>query len=345
MTDYLKSIGFYTLSDDRTRNTSERSQMKRAELIITEYCNFTCAYCRPIQASAFGDRKIKQMSLDEIKTTIDYWRAGQPLENIRFSGGEPTLHHSIKDAVAYAKAKGIKRIAISTNGSNKLYLYKELVDLGTNDFSVSLDGCCAEDVNAMAGGVKGAFEAITSNIEALSKLAYLTVGIVLTPENVAGAIGTIRLADKLDVSDIRVIPSAQYNKPIEALGQLEEEILARHPILRYRVERFKKGEHVRGMKAADSPRCAIVLDDSIVAGGHHYPCVISFREHGAPIGKVGPNMRAERAAWFREHNCLEDPICKANCLDCIVWANNKFREFHPELFTDLPTKKHHLKVI
>lgn len=38
--DDLKNIGFYTLSDERAKNTSVTSQMKRCEMIITEYCNF-----------------------------------------------------------------------------------------------------------------------------------------------------------------------------------------------------------------------------------------------------------------------------------------------------------------
>lgn len=40
----LKEIGFYTLLDERVLNTSETSQMKRCEMIITEYCNFRCPY-------------------------------------------------------------------------------------------------------------------------------------------------------------------------------------------------------------------------------------------------------------------------------------------------------------
>ena len=294
----------------------------------------------------FDDRKIKQMSLDEIKATIDLWCKDEPLENIRVSGGEPTLHHHIKDVVAYAKSKGIKRIAISTNGSNKLELYKELIELGVNDFSISLDGCCAEDITLMSGGVKGAYEAVTSNIRELSKLTYVTVGIVLTPDNVKQAMDTIYFADQLGVADIRVIPSAQFNKPVEALGQLDEAILDRHPILKFRVNQFKNGLHVRGMQPTDSPRCAIVLDDSMVAGTHHWPCVIYYREHGDPIGKVGVNMRHERAEWSASHNRLTDPICSTMCLDVCRQHNNMFRSCHLELFVgELPAVKRRLPLI
>ena len=205
----LKEIGFYSLYDDRAENVSIDSQMKRCEMIITEYCNFKCSYCRGLKNEIYGDRKFKQLSLQEIKTNIDYWCDPIPLENIRFSGGEPTLHKDILEIVAYSKSKGIKRIAISTNGSNKFSLYKDLVDNGVNDFSISLDACCAEDGDMMAGNIDGSWDKVVSNIRELSKITYVTVGVVLTKNNISSLIDTIRFAHSLGVSDIRIISAAQ----------------------------------------------------------------------------------------------------------------------------------------
>jgi cyclic pyranopterin phosphate synthase len=207
--DELKNIGFYTLSNERAKNVSETSRMMRCEMIITEYCNFSCAYCRGLKSEIYGDRKIKQLALSEVKSNVDLWCLDGPLENIRFSGGEPTLHKDIVEIVAYCKSKGIKRIAISTNGSNKLSLYKDLIDNGVNDFSISLDACCAEDGDKMAGNVKGSFDKVVDNIRELSKLTYVTVGVVLTPESAHKAVETIRFADELGVTDIRIISAAQ----------------------------------------------------------------------------------------------------------------------------------------
>lgn len=324
----LKNIGFYTMYDDRVRNASETSQMKRCEMIITEYCNFRCKYCRGLKDMIYGNRKIKQLSLEEIKRNINYWCEGQPLENIRFSGGEPTLHRNIRDIVSYTKSKGVKRIAISTNGSNKTSLYRELVSLGANDFSISLDACCASDGDRMAGGINGSWEIVVNNIRELSKLTYVTVGIVLTPDNVQKTVDTIYFADSLGVSDIRVIPSAQWNGKLEELGQLDCSILERHPILKYRTNNFMNGNHVRGIKTSDSNHCGLVLDDSVIAGDYHFPCVIYMREQGNPIGKVGPDMRHKRMLWMKNHNSYRDPICRNNCLDTCVDYNNKFRQFH-----------------
>jgi molybdenum cofactor biosynthesis enzyme MoaA len=323
----LEKIGFYSLSDDRVKNTSNISQMKRCEMIITEYCNFSCPYCRGLDNFIYGNRKVKELSLSEIKRNIDYWCEKTPLENIRFSGGEPTLHKDIVQIVEYAKEKGINRIAISTNGSNKIELYKALVVAGCNDFSISLDSCCAEEGDQLAGK-KGAWNIVVKNIEEVSKLTYVTVGVVLTPANIHQTLDTIRFAHKLGVSDIRIISAAQWNKPIFKLNEIEDEILESHPILKYRIKHFIEGRNVRGIKETDSKSCALVLDDSVIAGDYHFPCVIYMREKGSPIGKVSEKMRQERKEWFLTHDCYKDDICRKNCLDVCIDYNNKYKEFH-----------------
>jgi len=324
----LQDIGFYTLSNGRARNVTETSQMKRCEMIITEYCNFKCPYCRGLKPEIYGDRKSKQLSLQEIQHNIDLWCIDTPLENIRFSGGEPTIHKDIVEIVAYARSKEIKRIAISTNGSNTIELYKELIEAGCNDFSISLDACCSEDGDRMAGNVKGSWDLVVKNIAELSSLTYVTVGVVLTPENIDATIDTIRFAHGLGVADIRIISAAQWNKPIPRLNEVEEGIRKAHPILNYRIQHFAEGRNVRGIKFTDTKKCALVLDDSIIAGDYHFPCVIYMREKGEPIGKVSADMRKERGEWFQTHDCFEDSICKANCLDVCTDYNNKYREYH-----------------
>lgn len=322
----LDKIGFYTMSNSRACNASVHSQMQRCEMIITEHCNFHCPYCRGLDQQIYGARRIKQLTLAEICRNIDYWCQGTSLRAIRFSGGEPTLHPNILEVVRYAKEKGIEKIAISTNGSNKLPLYQRLVEAGVNDFSVSLDACCASVGDKMAGGITGAWKKVVKNIEELSKLTYVTVGIVFTLETIGEVAKTVKFAHGLGVADIRVISAAQFNKPV--CLDIEPNIVAAHPILAYRLARFAEGKNVRGMKSTDSPRCALVLDDSVIAGDYHFPCVIYMREKGRAIGRVSLNMRVERAEWFRAHNCYSDDICRKNCLDVCIDYNNRWEEEH-----------------
>jgi len=226
---------------------------------------------------------------------VGLW-ASENLQNIRFSGGEPTLWEDLVELVKYTKKRGVKRIAVSTNGSACYEYYMELVNAGVNDFSISLDSCCASTGNKMAGR-ENIFSKIISNITNLSKISYVTVGVVLTEEN--------------DLQD-------------------------RHPILKYRFNNFANAMGVRGLPETDNYRCPLVLDDMAVLNGHHYPCIIYMREHGNPIGKINGNIktvRAERLEWFEGHNSFSDSICKENCLDVCIDYNNRVRDLNEGVAT------------
>ena len=199
MINDLTQIGFYTLSDARCKNASVDSDMQRAELILTGRCNFKCPYCRRIGGP--------DMPFNEAENVVKLWGA-QHLKNIRFSGGEPTLYPRLAELVSLAKELGCEHIAVSSNGSAKREVYDKLIVAGVNDFSISLDACCASDGDIMSG-TRGQFNKVAENIKYLSTQTYVTVGVVLTDQNQDQINKIIEFADSLGVSDIRVIPAAQ----------------------------------------------------------------------------------------------------------------------------------------
>ena len=310
----LEDIGFYTLSDARAENASHITPLWRCELILTSRCNFKCPYCRNVG----GD----DMAYADAARIVKLW-ADQRLRNIRFSGGEPTLYSGIFDLVGLAKEIGINTVAISTNGSASVDTYAKLLERGVDDFSISLDACCAEDTEKMTGGNKQAFDIVAKNIEWLSKRVYTTVGIVLTEDNAKNLKEIIGYADSLGVSDIRIIPAAQCGQYLSDID-IDQKILDKYPILKYRVNNIKQGRSVRGLCDTDSARCGLVMDDMAINHDKHYPCIIYMREKGQPIGNVGENMRQERLDWYSKHNAKEDPICRKNCLDVCIDYNNHF---------------------
>lgn len=326
----LEDIGFYTLNDERAKNTNEESQMMRCELILTDLCNFKCPYCKGLREDCKGT-----ISLDRAKEIVDYWTK-ENLKNIRFSGGEPTVWKDLVELVNYTKSKGVERIAISTNGYADFSLYEKLIEAGVNDFSISLDACCAAFGDKMSGGVVGSWNKVTENIRKISKLTYVTLGVVVTEETVSELAETINFAASLGVADIRIISSAQYNTLLENAKTVKKEVWEKYPILKYRIENINNNRNVRGLKDTDSHKCALVLDDSAIAGNYHFPCIIYMRESGNPIGKVGPNMRAERKLWSENHDCHKDPICKQNCLDVCIDYNNKYIHYQIEKQTNVP---------
>lgn len=311
----LEKIGFYTLSDERAANASKTSQLMRCEMVLTSRCNFKCPYCRSVGGH--------DMDFELAMRVLKDWCLRGNLKNVRFSGGEPTLYPHLTKLVSYCKSRNVERIAISTNGSASMDYYRELIEAGANDFSVSLDACCAEDGDHMTGGIKGAFDHLSNNIRELSKLTYVTVGVVLTANNAEKVNEIVKFADSLGVSDVRVIPAAQDG---DRLGEVsfDQELLDKYPILKYRFDNIREGRPVRGLHDGDSKRCGLVVDDMAVNHQHHYPCIIYMREGGNPIGTVHGDVREERWKWYLEHDVHTDPICKKNCLDVCVDHNKKF---------------------
>ena len=310
----LEEIGFYTMCDARAAQASGTSSLWRCELVLGARCNFHCPYCRSIGG--------KDLPFKQAVETVRLW-ASHGLRNIRFSGGEPTLFPYLADLCQLARDLGIQRIAISTNGSAPTAMYGRLLEAGVNDASVSLDACCAEDGDNMAGGIKGAFDVIVENIRWLAAHIYTTVGVVLTPDNLDTVNDIIRFADSLGVADIRIIPASQDGDRLSDV-RVDNMLLDKYPILRYRIRNLQAGRTVRGLHSHDPNRCPLTLDDMAVNQGKHFPCIIYMRESGNPIGAVGPNMRSEREAWFEAHDTHSDPICRSNCLDVCIDYNRTF---------------------
>ena len=320
----LEDIGFYTLSDARVLDLIQNGinkDLHRCELILTDRCNLRCPYCRGLKQEYRGD-----LPMDTARLIVQTW-LNHSLRNVRFSGGEPTLYRGLEELVRMCRTGGVEHIAISTNGTAELNQYQRLLDAGVNDVSVSLDaGCCATG-DCMTGGITDSWQKARDTIEQLSKLTYVTVGMVFTEQNYPEAAEAVQYVDSLGPADIRIIPSAQYNKALQNLATLSTEILDRYPILQYRINNITNGRHVRGIQSNDSHRCHLALDDMAVVGDKHYPCIIYLREMGAPVGNFDSSVRERRHEWWSQHDTHRDSVCRQNCLDVCIDYNNRVERF------------------
>lgn len=319
----LEEIGFYTLTDARARQVSTQGPLGRACFLITPGCNFSCPYCNGIQGA-------HEFSFERFQTIITDMRVNHGLRNLRLTGGEPTLHPMVLDMVRLARGLGVERIAMSTNGSADQDFYQQLVDAGVNDFAISCDTDDALLGRELAGvRDNGVWGKVINNIKALAQVTYVNLGITISDRNCGHVREILEFTDALGVADMKLSTSTHWNRPIPGLETIPEDLLDRHPILKYRVNGFRSGRNVRGLRQGiDCHRCPMVMDDMILVGDHHYPCLVYAREKGTPIGTIKgvAEMREERRAWQDGRDTFLDPICQKMCMDLFMDCNNRILE-------------------
>lgn len=131
--EHLVKGGFFEEPSDDERVLS-------AYLHVTQRCNLDCAGCYSLDAqrNALADAPLKDMerAVDEL--------ASAGVANLVISGGEPFLRSDLPDIVAHAKAAGIAKVTVLSNGTclteDALARLAPHVDC----VSVSFDGCSAD---------------------------------------------------------------------------------------------------------------------------------------------------------------------------------------------------------
>jgi MoaA/NifB/PqqE/SkfB family radical SAM enzyme len=322
----LAVLNWRTLSDERAANVRPNQKIRRAALILTGACNFECPYCQTLG----GDRA--PTADREITMALVRWMIEQGLQELRLSGGEPTLVSWLPELVSVAVGSGV-RVAISTNGYARRPVYDALVKAGVAEFSISLDSVTPEEADRLAGGRPKVLERVTETIQYLTDLGvsvYIGMTCCASRQRPEETLATVEKIISLGATDIKIMSIAQEGGVVET-SWLTEEMAERFPFLAWRAHNFRRGRDVRGLTACDSHKCPLVLDDVTISGDKHYPCNVYFREGGDPIGDVGKSMMAERAAWNAQHDTHEDRICRRMCMDLLREYNNRVRELNPHV--------------
>jgi uncharacterized radical SAM superfamily Fe-S cluster-containing enzyme len=80
---------------------------------ITSACNLDCPICYTVNKNENAYRTSKE----ELEKILEHLVSDhEELDIINFTGGEPTLHPELPEFLEMCRAKGIKRLTISTNG-------------------------------------------------------------------------------------------------------------------------------------------------------------------------------------------------------------------------------------
>ncbi|PIA53147.1 hypothetical protein AQUCO_00900032v1 [Aquilegia coerulea] len=105
---------------------------------LTERCNLRCQYCMPADGVDLTP-KPSLLSQNEIIRLADLF-VSSGVNKIRLTGGEPSIRKDIEDiCLQLSNLKGLKTLAMTTNGITLGKKLPKLKDCGLNALNISLD--------------------------------------------------------------------------------------------------------------------------------------------------------------------------------------------------------------
>lgn len=105
---------------------------------LTERCNLRCQYCMPAEGVELTPHS-NLLTQNEIVHLANLF-VSSGVNKIRLTGGEPTIRKDIEDiCLQLSSLKGLKKLAMTTNGITLARKLPKLKDCGLNSLNISLD--------------------------------------------------------------------------------------------------------------------------------------------------------------------------------------------------------------
>ena len=171
--------------------------MARLVIELTNRCNLSCFHCFDERHAATGDLPLELIE----KVLREGKRCG--IEQLSFTGGEPTIHRRFEEIIERVSAAGY-RFSFVSNGTSFPKIYPLLLKhrgcfLGV---TFSLDGAREETHDGLRG--KGSYRGVmrAASICILKKLPF-TLNMVLTAQNRNEISEMVCLAERLGSAGVR----------------------------------------------------------------------------------------------------------------------------------------------
>jgi len=119
---------------------------------LTDRCNFRCFYCLPHGEPPIAPKE-QMLSYEEIEYVCEIF-VELGIEKIRLTGGEPMMRQDIEVIIrklAAFKPKGLKDLALTTNGYYLSGRAQGLKDAGLDRITISLDSLKRDVFKQMTG--------------------------------------------------------------------------------------------------------------------------------------------------------------------------------------------------
>lgn len=111
-------------------------RIRKLRVSLLDACNFRCVYCMPLNPVFMNSsRWLTPKEIETVCTNlIDFG-----LEQIRITGGEPTLREDFRDIVLRLSSLPLKTLGLTTNGWNLTKELDFLNDTNCKHINISLD--------------------------------------------------------------------------------------------------------------------------------------------------------------------------------------------------------------
>ena len=119
---------------------------------LTDRCNFRCFYCLPHGEPPIAPKE-QMLSYEEIEYVCDIF-VELGIEKIRLTGGEPMMRRDIEQIIfklMRLKEKGLRDLALTTNGYFLPHRAQSLKDAGLDRITISLDSLKRDVFKDMTG--------------------------------------------------------------------------------------------------------------------------------------------------------------------------------------------------
>jgi radical SAM protein with 4Fe4S-binding SPASM domain len=178
--------------------------------IPTYRCNLECEMCfqRDEDGQVRGATKAQELSPAQWEQVID--RIARFAPGILWMGGEVLIYPRMVELCAYAKSKGLKVLLI-TNGFLLADVAEELVNIGVDAITVSIDGpeaihnALRRNPRSFARAVEGLRVALAARRARRARLPILAINYTLMAQNYRQVPAFVNFARELGVDIIHFI--------------------------------------------------------------------------------------------------------------------------------------------
>jgi radical SAM protein with 4Fe4S-binding SPASM domain len=177
---------------------------------LTRHCNLACRTCFNNSHQPLHD-ELTTLEILGIVAQLDQLGTFE----IRFTGGEPTMHPDFREIVTFAQERGLY-VSLGTNGVYSAQVRSWIYESGVNWFIVSLDG--TEEVNDRVRG-RGTYRQVVRTLDELARRPHVRVrlNMVVGRHNVHTIESLARLADEYGVESLNMIPLRPYGRSVETM--------------------------------------------------------------------------------------------------------------------------------